>query len=46
MPALTFFAGSAEQAVAALIDISREDLDDAQLRRMSKLIEQARKEGR
>ena len=42
----TFFGGSAEQAVAALIDISREDLDDAQLRRMSRLIEQARKEGR
>ena len=42
----TFFGGSAEQAVAALIDISRGDLDDAQLRRMSRLIEQARKEGR
>jgi BlaI family penicillinase repressor len=42
----TFFGGSAEQAVAALIDISREDLDDEQLRRMSRMIAQARKEGR
>jgi BlaI family transcriptional regulator, penicillinase repressor len=42
----TFFGGSTEQAVAALIDMSREQLDDAQLRRMSKMIEQARKEGR
>jgi predicted transcriptional regulator len=42
----TFFGGSTEQAVAALIDMSREELDDAQLRRMSRLIEQARKEGR
>src|SRR5262245_54061531 len=30
----TFFGGSTEQAVAALIDMSREKLDDAQLRRM------------
>jgi predicted transcriptional regulator len=42
----TFFGGSAEQAVAALIDMSREELDDEQLRRMSRLIAQARKEGR
>jgi predicted transcriptional regulator len=42
----TFFGGSAEQAVAALIDMSREELDDEQLRRMSRLIERARKEGR
>ena len=42
----TLFAGSAEHAVAALIEISRGDLDDAQLERMSKLIEDARKEGR
>lgn len=42
----TFFGGSAEQAVAALIDISREELDDEQLARMSRLISQARKEGR
>ena len=42
----TFFGGSAEQAVAALIDISREDLDDEQLRRMKRLIDQARREGR
>lgn len=42
----TFFNGSVEQVVAALVDrsainISKEDLD-----RMSALIEQARKEGR
>ena len=42
----TFFGGSAEQAVVALIDMSRENLDDEQLRRMSRLIDQARKEGR
>jgi BlaI family penicillinase repressor len=42
----TFFGGSAEQAVAALIDMSREELDDEQLRRMSRLIERARREGR
>jgi predicted transcriptional regulator len=42
----TFFGGSAEQAVAALIDISREELDDEQLGRMSRMIARARKEGR
>jgi BlaI family transcriptional regulator, penicillinase repressor len=42
----TFFNGSAEQAVAALIDISREELDDEQLGRMSRMIAKARKEGR
>jgi len=42
----TFFGGSNEQAVAALIDMSREEMDDDQLRRMSRLIAQARKEGR
>lgn len=42
----TFFGGSAEQAVAALIDMSREELDDAQLARMSRLVAKARKEGR
>ena len=42
----TFFGGSTEQAVAALIDISREELDDEQLRRMSRMIAEARKEGR
>jgi predicted transcriptional regulator len=42
----TFFGGSTEQAVAALIDMSREELGDDELRRMSRLIERARKEGR
>ena len=42
----TYFEGSAEQAVAALLDVSREDLDTADLDRLAALIDQARKEGR
>jgi len=42
----TFFDGSAEKAVAALLDLSRHDLTDADLDRLSDLIEQARLEGR
>jgi len=42
----TFFGGSAEQAVAALIEVSGPSLDDEALGRLSKLIERARKEGR
>ena len=42
----TFFDGSAEKAVAALIDISRSELAEAELERLSRLIEQARQEGR
>jgi predicted transcriptional regulator len=42
----TFFDGSTEQAVATLIDLSRADLDDEQLSRLSRLIDGARKEGR
>jgi BlaI family penicillinase repressor len=42
----TFFDGSAEQAVAALIDISKSKMSDSELDRLSALIEQARKEGR
>ena len=42
----TFFDGSAEKAVAALLDLSRDDLTDADLDRLSDLIEQARLEGR
>ena len=42
----TFFGGSAEEAVAALLDISQERLSDAELKRMENLIKQARKEGR
>jgi BlaI family transcriptional regulator, penicillinase repressor len=42
----TFFGGSAEQAVAALLDMERSNLDDQQLDRLAKLIEQAREEER
>jgi predicted transcriptional regulator len=42
----TFFDGSTEQAVAALIDLSSTRLSDAELERLSKLIADARKEGR
>lgn len=42
----TFFGGSAEEAVAALLDISHERLSDDELKRMENLIKQARKEGR
>ena len=42
----TFFDGSAEQAVAALLDLSASKLSDDQLNRLSRLIDQARKEGR
>lgn len=42
----TFFDDSAEQAVAALLDISKSKLSNAELDKLSALIEQARKEGR
>ena len=42
----TFFDGSAEQAVAALLDLSVSKLSDDELNRLSRLIDQARKEGR
>jgi BlaI family penicillinase repressor len=42
----TFFDDSAEQAVAALIDMSRPKMSDAELDRLSRLIAEARKEGR
>ena len=41
----TFFAGSVEDTVAALLDISAADLSQKDLERISNLIEQARKEG-
>jgi BlaI family penicillinase repressor len=41
----TFFEGSTEQAMAALIGTSARPLDDAQLERLAELIEKARKEG-
>jgi BlaI family transcriptional regulator, penicillinase repressor len=42
----TFFDGSPEKAVAALLDVSRPELSDDELERMSRLIDQAREEGR
>lgn len=42
----TFFGGSPEEAVAALIDASRPKLGPDDLDRLARLIEAARKEGR
>jgi predicted transcriptional regulator len=42
----TFFDGSAEEAAAALLDMSRDRLAPDELDRLSTLIEKARKEGR
>jgi len=42
----TFFDGSTEKAVAALLDLSRSELSPEALDRLSGLIEQARTEGR
>lgn len=42
----TFFDDSTEQAVAALLDMSRAKLSDKELGRLAEMIEQARKEGR
>jgi len=42
----TFFDGSMEQAVAALLDIAESELSDAELDRLAAIIEQAKKEGR
>ena len=42
----TFFDNSAEQAVAALLDMSRPRLSEAELDRLSEMIDKARKEGR
>ena len=42
----TFFNGSAEQIVAALLDVSSTRLTREELDRMSAMIEQAKKEGR
>lgn len=42
----TFFDGSTEQAVAALLKVSGPDLNDETLNRLTQLIERARKEGR
>jgi BlaI family transcriptional regulator, penicillinase repressor len=42
----TFFNGSAEDAVAALLDAGDRALGDAELARLARRIEHARKEGR
>lgn len=42
----TFFAGSTELAVAALLDEKAGELSDNELKRMEKMIERARTEGR
>ena len=42
----TFFNGSAEQIVAALLDVSSTRLTREELDRMSAMIEQAKKEGK
>jgi predicted transcriptional regulator len=40
----TFFDNSAEQVVAALLDIRGQELDDKEIERLSRLIEAARQE--
>ncbi|MFA6244330.1 MAG: BlaI/MecI/CopY family transcriptional regulator [Candidatus Hydrogenedentales bacterium] len=42
----TFYEGSAVKTVAALLDLSSDDMSQEDLNRLSKLIEEARKEGR
>ena len=42
----TFFDGSTEGAVAALLDITRSHLSEEELDRLSSMIDEARKEGR
>ena len=42
----TFFQGSAADTVAAVLDVSSDDLSESDLVRLEKLIEQARMEGR
>lgn len=42
----TFFDGSAEQAVATLLDVSAKELSDEDFDRLAALVEKARREGR
>ena len=42
----TFFDDSVSQAVAALLDLNHDDLSDAELARLARLIDQAQEEGR
>ncbi len=41
----TFFEGSTEKAVAALLDLNQQELPETELDRMASLIEDARREG-
>jgi predicted transcriptional regulator len=41
----TFFGGSPEGAMAALLDLESDQLDEGALQRLSEMIEEARKEG-
>jgi predicted transcriptional regulator len=41
----TFFGGSPEGAMAALLDLEGDQLDEKALQRLSEMIEEARKEG-
>jgi predicted transcriptional regulator len=42
----TFFDNSAEQAVAALLELKGPKLSDAELKRVARLVDDAKKEGR
>jgi len=42
----TFFEGSVEQAVAALLDVSAANLDQRELDRIANLVEEAKKESK
>ena len=42
----TFFDGSASNAVAALLDMSGNDLSETELNRLAKIVEQAKREGK
>ena len=42
----TFFEGSVSQAVAALLDNQKRDLNEEELDRLSEMISQAKREGR
>lgn len=42
----TFFDGSPEEVVAALLDLSRKDLDREDLDRIARLVDEAKREGR
>ena len=42
----TFFGGSTEQAMVALLDMSATKLSEDELERLSQMIDEARKEGR